>query len=84
MTHLVGVDVGGTFTDVLLMPLDGGPAVLAKVPTTSEPADGVVRGILEAVERARVEPGASTPFCTARRSRRTRCSRARARGSASW
>ncbi len=58
MTHLVGVDVGGTFTDVLLMPLDGGPAVLAKVPTTADPAEGVVRGILEAVERAGVDPGA--------------------------
>ena len=58
MTHLVGVDVGGTFTDVLLMPLDGGPAVLAKVPTTTDPAEGVVRGILEAVERAGVDPGA--------------------------
>jgi N-methylhydantoinase A len=56
VTHLVGVDVGGTFTDVLLMPLDGGPSVLAKVPTTPEPAEGVVRGILEAVDRAGVDP----------------------------
>jgi N-methylhydantoinase A len=55
VTHLVGVDVGGTFTDVLLMPLDGGPSVLAKVPTTTDPADGVVQGILEALERAGVE-----------------------------
>jgi N-methylhydantoinase A len=55
VTHLVGVDVGGTFTDVLLMPLDGGPSVIAKVPTTTDPADGVVQGILEAVERGRVD-----------------------------
>ncbi len=52
MNHLVGVDVGGTFTDVLLMPLDGSHAVLAKVVTTPEPEDGVVAGVHEALVRA--------------------------------
>ncbi len=38
------------------MPLDGGHSVLAKVPTTPQPADGVVSGILEAVDRAGIDP----------------------------
>jgi N-methylhydantoinase A len=54
--HLVGVDVGGTFTDVLLMPLDGSRSVLAKVPSTADPAEGVVQGVLEAARRATVDP----------------------------
>jgi N-methylhydantoinase A len=54
--HVVGVDVGGTFTDVLLMPLDGSRSVLAKVPSTADPAEGVVQGVLEAARRATVEP----------------------------
>ncbi|MEZ5101761.1 MAG: hydantoinase/oxoprolinase family protein [Thermoleophilia bacterium] len=55
---LVGVDVGGTFTDVLLAPLDGSRTVLAKVPTRVDPAEGVVDGVREAVRRAGIEPAA--------------------------
>ena len=51
---MVGVDVGGTFTDVLLAPLDGRPPTLAKVPTTADPADGVLAGVREAAARAGV------------------------------
>ena len=58
MTHLVGVDVGGTFTDVLVMPLDGSGWQLAKVPSTADPADGVVAGVLEAARRSDVDPAA--------------------------
>src|SRR5438552_19199332 len=57
LRHLVGVDVGGTFTDVLLMPLDGSRTVLAKVPSTADPAEGVVRGVLEAARWAKLDPG---------------------------
>ena len=41
VSHLVGVDVGGTFTDVLLVSLRRRPPVLAKVPSTADPAEGV-------------------------------------------
>ena len=55
-THVVGVDVGGTFTDVLVMSLDGSAWQLAKVPSSAEPAAGVVAGVLEATRRAQVAP----------------------------
>ena len=54
--HVIGVDVGGTFTDVLLMPLDGSRSTLAKVPSTASPAEGVVQGVLEAARRAGIDP----------------------------
>ena len=49
MTQLVvGVDVGGTFTDLILMDRDGGRLAVAKVPTTPEnQADGVLSAIGE-------------------------------------
>jgi N-methylhydantoinase A len=55
---IVGVDVGGTFTDVLLAPLDGSGTVLAKVATSPDPADGVVEGVREAARRAGLPPEA--------------------------
>ena len=54
--HLVGVDVGGTFTDVLLASLDGSPPTLAKVLSTVDPAEGVAAGVREAARRAAVDP----------------------------
>jgi len=50
----LGVDVGGTFTDVAL--LAGGELTTAKVPTTADQSVGVVRGIETACERAGVDP----------------------------
>ncbi|WP_254536455.1 hydantoinase/oxoprolinase family protein [Halomarina litorea] len=50
----VGVDVGGTFTDVAL--LADGRLVTAKVPTTDDQSVGVVRGIEQACDRAGVDP----------------------------
>ena len=55
--YVIGVDVGGTFTDVLLMSLDGSRSTLAKVPSTASPAEGVVQGVLEAARRARIDLG---------------------------
>jgi N-methylhydantoinase A len=50
---VLGIDVGGTFTDAVL--LDGGGLTLAKVPTSSRQADSVVAAAravgAEAVER---------------------------------
>jgi N-methylhydantoinase A len=44
MRRVAGVDVGGTFTDLLLFEDDGGGARLrlAKIPTTANQADGVL------------------------------------------
>ena len=51
MRAIVGVDVGGTFTDVALVA--GGRLVTAKVPTTTaDQSRGVVDGIALALERA--------------------------------
>jgi N-methylhydantoinase A len=53
---LLGVDVGGTFTDAAL--LDGSEIHTAKVPTTPEAeAEGVMAAIAAVLERAGVEPG---------------------------
>jgi N-methylhydantoinase A len=38
------------------MPLDGSRSVLAKVPSTPNPSEGVIDAVLEAAERAQVEP----------------------------
>ena len=45
---LVGVDVGGTFTDVIYSDSDARKVLIHKVPTTGDnPARGVMNGILE-------------------------------------
>ncbi|TKX79005.1 hydantoinase/oxoprolinase family protein, partial [Halorubrum sp. SD626R] len=53
-TRRIGVDVGGTFTDVALS-LDGG-LVTAKVPTTADQSEGVIAGIRTACAEAGVDP----------------------------
>ena len=54
MSHrLAGVDVGGTFTDLLFMDESAGDVRLAKVPTTAE---NQAFGVLAALERAGVDP----------------------------
>ena len=50
--RLVGVDVGGTFTDLLYLDRTTGEVNLAKVPTTT---DNQAFGVLEALERAGVD-----------------------------
>jgi N-methylhydantoinase A/oxoprolinase/acetone carboxylase beta subunit len=53
MRAIVGVDVGGTFTDVAL--IAGGRLVTAKVATTvADPAEGVIEGVRAALARAGV------------------------------
>lgn len=49
---LFGVDVGGTFTDVIFNDTESRTTMIHKVPTTLEdPSTGVVKGILELCER---------------------------------
>lgn len=46
MNTVLGIDIGGTFTDIVLLPDDGGTPIVEKVPTTpSNPAEGVIDGL---------------------------------------
>jgi N-methylhydantoinase A len=51
----LGVDVGGTFTDAVLVRADG--VVTAKVLSTARQEEGVVEAARQVIERAGVEPG---------------------------
>jgi N-methylhydantoinase A len=51
----VGADVGGTFTDVVLLNPDD-RLVTAKVPTTDDQSEGVLDGIRKACAKADLEP----------------------------
>jgi N-methylhydantoinase A/oxoprolinase/acetone carboxylase beta subunit len=53
----LGVDVGGTFTDLLIVDEEAGTVTVEKVPTTPDPAEGVLTGTLRAIETAGLEPG---------------------------
>jgi N-methylhydantoinase A len=60
VTAAVGVDVGGTFTDVVLVA--DGTLTTTKVPSTADQSEGVVRGIEQACEQAGIDPAAITEF----------------------
>ncbi|HTW51494.1 MAG TPA: hydantoinase/oxoprolinase family protein [Stellaceae bacterium] len=50
--RLIGVDVGGTFTDIVFADTDAGQNLIHKVPTTQDdPARGVIAGIVELCAR---------------------------------
>src|ERR1700723_1342636 len=50
--RLIGVDVGGTFTDIVLADTETGETLIHKVPTTrDDPSRGVVAGIGELCAR---------------------------------
>ena len=58
MTARLGIDVGGTFTDLLLLDEDNGEIRLLKTPST--PADqsiGIIDGTTALLDRAGVRPG---------------------------
>ncbi|WP_226004572.1 hydantoinase/oxoprolinase family protein [Natrinema salinisoli] len=59
----IGVDVGGTFTDVALSVDDR--LVTAKVPTTDDQHVGVLEGIRKACDRADIEPAEIDGFAHA-------------------
>src|SRR3984893_6249606 len=44
----VAVDVGGTVTDICILDEDGGGITVGKVPSTSDPIDAVVTGVVDA------------------------------------
>ncbi|MEM7255231.1 MAG: hydantoinase/oxoprolinase family protein [Pseudomonadota bacterium] len=60
---LIGVDVGGTFTDVFYTHADTGAVYRYKTPTTPDnPALGVVQGVLALCERHDISPSSITHF----------------------
>ncbi|MHB1732167.1 hydantoinase/oxoprolinase family protein [Ferrimicrobium acidiphilum] len=58
MGYRLGVDVGGTFTDLLLIDEESGATHRAKVPSTpGDPSIAVLQGIDLITQRASVDPG---------------------------
>ena len=57
MAWRIGVDIGGTFTDVVLVDEETGRIGVAKVPTTPrDVTQGVIDGIRQGLTRYRVDP----------------------------
>ena len=55
---LVGVDVGGTFTDIILADTEKRKLAVHKLPTTApDPSEGVLSGILGVCSREGIGPG---------------------------
>jgi N-methylhydantoinase A len=60
-TYRLGVDVGGTFTDLLLIDESTGATYSAKVPSTPKDSSiGVLNGIARICERSRIDPSRIT------------------------
>ena len=59
MSYRLGVDVGGTFTDLLLVDESSGTTYTAKVPSTPEDSSiGVLNGIEKICSEAGIDPAA--------------------------
>lgn len=57
MSYRLGVDVGGTFTDLLLINEENGQTFTAKVPSTPhDSSEGVLNGIARICEESGVDP----------------------------
>lgn len=55
---LIGVDVGGTFTDLVYVDTEAATSAIHKVATTPhDPSEGVLAGVVELCKRAEVAPG---------------------------
>lgn len=58
MAYRLGVDVGGTFTDVLLVQDETGKVFRVKTPSTpSDPSEGVIHGVERVLEESGVAAG---------------------------
>src|ERR671935_1001880 len=58
MTYRLGVDVGGTFTDLLLVHDESGEAHRVKTPSTPlDPSEGVLTGVRRICDASGVAPG---------------------------
>ena len=56
----IGVDIGGTFTDVVLLDADGALRTKKVLSTPDDYSRGVVQGVLELLQEAGAEPAAVT------------------------
>ena len=85
MAYRLGVDVGGTFTDLFLVDDDRARQWRVKTPSTpADPSDGVLAGVRAHLRRGRHRARATcATSSTARPWPRTPCSSPRARASAS-
>ncbi len=60
-TYRVGVDIGGTFTDIFLLSNDGGEIAIGKVLTTPrDPASAVVNGLQALLAEREIAPASVT------------------------
>jgi N-methylhydantoinase A len=58
MGYRLGIDVGGTFTDLALLHEESGRLVFAKVPSVpADPSEGILNGITQILAEACVSPG---------------------------
>ena len=55
--YRVGVDIGGTFTDFLIMDRESGAIYPLKTPSTPQPERAIIEGLREYRERFGLEPG---------------------------
>src|SRR5256885_15366884 len=63
MGHSLGIDIGGTFTDLVVMDQETGELLMLKTPSVpAHPSHAVINGIEEMVERFRLDPGAIPYF----------------------
>ena len=61
MAYRLGVDVGGTFTDLLLVDESSGDTYTAKVPSTPEDSSiGVLHGVKRVCQHAKIDPARIT------------------------
>lgn len=61
--YRLGVDIGGTFTDVLLMEEDSGLLIGLKVPSNRQhPEDAIIEGLKQLNERHGIDPAAIAYF----------------------
>ena len=77
----IGVDVGGTFTDIVYCDLDTGQIAIHKVSTTpDDPSRAIIQGIAEICrDNGIADAATSITCCTARRRRPMPCSSTKAR-----
>nr|WP_228430975.1 hydantoinase/oxoprolinase N-terminal domain-containing protein [Baekduia soli] len=56
MSHRLGIDVGGTFTDVLIQDADGRVQLVKTPSTPADQSEGVARGVALVCEQAGIAP----------------------------
>jgi N-methylhydantoinase A len=63
MSLRLGIDIGGTFTDLVTMDESSGQLAMLKTPSTpAHPSQAVINGIEELVTRDQIDPSAITYF----------------------